>query len=317
MARIKIPGTFRRNIFTREPEDLGFGTQLTGADERLINPDGSFNVERSGATGWTPYQAMLEMSWPKFFALIAIFFLLVNGFFASLYLLAGVESTHGVKSLGEQFAESFFFSVQTFTTVEYSEIRPVGLPGRIVATFNSLVELIGFAMVTGLFYARFAKPRAQFLFSSFALIAPYQGRWSFQFRIANKRKNQIINLKARMFMSWIEARGEDRVRRYAAMDLVREQVSLFPLNWTIVHAIRKGSPLFGRTEKDLEQIGAEFLILIEGYDETYTQDVYANHSYTWKELKWGKRFKRMYYEGENGRTVLDLGLINEVEELKS
>ena len=315
MAKINFPRPFGRNQSGKEPDDLGFGTRLTGSNERLINADGSYNIERRGMSGWTPYQSLVEMGWAKIFGTILLFFLIVNGFFATLYLVTGVEHLAGVHGidLPGKLIDCYFFSVQTFTTVGYGAIHPVSLASHLVASANALVGLMSFALMTGLFFARFAKPRAQFLFSTIALIAPYRDGWSFQFRIANKRNNQIINLKARMIMSWVEGKSNDKSRHYAGMELELDRVSFFPLNWTIVHAIKDGSPLFEKSEREVERMNAEFLVLIEGYDETYAQMVHANRSYTWRELQWKKRFKLMYYPGENGKTVLDLGMIDEVE----
>ncbi|MBK7409591.1 MAG: transporter [Saprospirales bacterium] len=312
---MNLPKSLRKSKLLKEPEDLGFGTRLTESDERLINPDGSFNIDRIGLRSWTPYQSLVEMSWPKFFLVLLSFYSAVNFLFAFLYVLVGVENLAGAEdpALGMDLAEAFFFSVQTLTTVGYGAIHPLGLSANIVASLNALVGLMSFALMTGLFFARFAKPKAQVLFSSSALIAPYQDGWSFQFRIANKRNNQVINLRARMIMSWIEEKGGEKIRRYGQMDLELDQVSFFPLNWTIVHAINEGSPLNNRTQKDLERMNAEFLVLIEGYDETYAQMVHVNRSYSWRELQWHKRFKTMYHSSKGGRIVLDLSQIDELQ----
>jgi len=317
MARMNIPKRFRRTKLFKEPEDLGFGTQLTESDERLINPDGSFNIDRVGLRSWTPYQSLVEMDWTQFFLILIIFYGAVNLIFAILYLLVGVEHLSGsdTTDLSFRLAEAFFFSIQTFTTVGYGAVHPTGLVANLIASFNALVGLMGFALMTGLFFARFSKPKAQILFSKNALIAPYRNGWSFQFRIANKRNNQMINLQARMIMSWVEKKKKERVRRYAVLKLERDQVSFFPLNWTIVHAIAEDSPLHNRTEEEMEEINAEFLVLVEGYDETYAQTVHVNHSYTWRELQWNKKFKTMYFPSEDGRTVLDLRKIDDIAQV--
>lgn len=315
MARMNLPKSLRKSKFFKEPEDLGFGTKLTETDERLINPDGTFNIDRVGVRSWTPYQSLVEMGWLKFFVVLLAFYTAVNLLFAILYVLIGIEHLSGANNsaLGWPLAEAFFFSVQTLTTVGYGAVHPTGLVSNVIASINALVGLMSFALMTGLFFARFSKPKAQILFSNRALIAPYQDGWSFQFRIANKRNNQVINLQARMIMSWIEEKNGERVRRYSQMPLERDQVSFFPLNWTIVHAIREDSPLYNRDEREMERINAEFLVLIEGYDETFAQTVHSNRSYTWRELAWHRRFKTMYHPAKGGRIRLDLSEIDEIE----
>ena len=135
----------------------------------------------------------------------------------------------------------------------------------------------------------------------------------FMFRIANRRDNQVINLEAKVSMSWVEDDGFNKKRRrFARLPLEIEKVVMLPLNWTIVHPIDKDSPLFGKTAKDLERMNMEVIVLIEGFDETYSQTVHASGSYCDEELLWNVKFKPMYYPGKNLQTVLDLDTIDEV-----
>ena len=291
--------------------DLGFGTKLTAADGRLINRDGSFNVERRGHTSWTPYQWLVEMSWPNFSILIFTFYCLSNAFFAFIYMIIGVEYLSGVEpgNWYENFLEAFFFSVQTFTTVGYGAVSPSGIAANIVAATGALVGLMAFALATGLFFARFSKPKAQILFSKHAIITPYRGITGFEFRIANIRNNKLINLSAKVTMSWIEEGSSSLQRRYAALPLEREKVFLFPLNWTIVHPIDQESPLFNKSLTEISKIKAEFIILIQGYDETFAQDVHTTSSYTFDEILMDVKYAPMYFP-ENGHTVLELDKID-------
>ena len=300
----------------KEFEDLGFGTKITDSVDRLINQNGSFNIERRGAWAWTPYQSLVEMSWSQFLLLILVFYVSVNLFFAALHLLAGVEHISGIASGHwlEDLGGAFFFSVQTFTTVGYGAMSPIGFLSNVIAAFCALVGLISFALATGLVYARFSKPKAQILFSRKALIAPYNDGKSFQFRIVNRRSNKIINLTAKVTMTWVEHdRQGTRRRRFAGLPLERDQVFMFPLNWTLVHPIGSDSPFYDLSQKDLEVRHVEVIVLIEGYDETFAQTVHASSSYTWEEIFWNTRFKPMYFDDRDGKTVLELDRIDEVE----
>lgn len=297
--------------------DLGFGTKLTAADGRLINRDGSFNVERRGYTSWTPYQWLVEMSWPSFSVLIFAFYCLSNAFFALIYMAIGVEHLSGVQSGNwfENFLEAFFFSVQTFTTVGYGAVSPDGIAANIIAATGALIGLMAFALATGLFFARFSKPKAQILFSEHAIITPYRGIMGFEFRIANIRNNKLINLSAKVTMSWIEEKNGTLQRRYAALPLERDKVFLFPLNWTIVHPIDKESPLFEKSLAEISKMQAEFIILIQGYDETFAQNVHTTSSYTFDEILMDVKYAPMYFS-ENGHTVLELDKIDATIPLK-
>lgn len=307
-----LGSNFRRNQ-KEEHDDLGFGAKIGSGGERLINRDGSFNVVRTGNRAWTPYQTLVEMPWSRFFGIVVLFYAGVNLVFANLFLLVGLENINGVSAGGfaEQFAQAYFLSVQTFTTVGYGALSPQSIAANFVAAFDALTGLMSLALATGLLFARFSKPMAQILFSKHAIIAPYEYGMSFQFRIANLRNNNIINMNAKVTMSWIEIIDGQPKRRFAGLPLERDQIFLFPLNWTIVHPINAKSPLWGKTQEDLTQMQAEFLILIQGYDETFAQDVHTNGSYTCKEMIWNARFQPMYFS-QGGRTVLKLDLIDEI-----
>ncbi|GAB5555677.1 MAG: ion channel [Saprospiraceae bacterium] len=299
---------------TSDENDLGFGTKICAKGGRLINQDGTFNVERRGLLTWTPYQALVEMSWPKFLSLVGLSYLSVNVIFALFFLMLGPEGFSGLQegSQGLLFLQLFFFSVQTFTTIGYGSISPISIESNLIATINAFVGLLGFALATGLLFARFAKPKSQILFSEKALIAPYKDGWSFQFRIVNRRNNNIINLEAQVSMTWVEKPNGITNRRFAPLVLERNQVSMFPLNWTIVHAIKEGSPLFGKTAKDLKEMNVEFLILISGYDDTFAQQIYDHASYLANEVTWHAKFDGMYYP-EGGRTILEMDKINSIQ----
>lgn len=296
--------------------DLGFGSKIEVSQGRLIKQDGSFNVKRIGAKAWTPYQDLVEMSWTKFLILISITYILINAVFAALFVGVGLESINGVHEghgmLGH-FLHAFFFSIQTFTTVGYGAMHPSGIAANIIASADAMVGLMAFALFTGLLFARFSKPQASIAFSEKAIIAPYPlGMTSFQVRIANCRDSKIIDLEARIMMTWHEKVGSSFKREFAPLELERSKVFLFPLNWTLVHPITEKSPLFSKTDRDLERMQAEFLILIKGHDETYAQIVHSNSSYTWEEILWDVSFEKMYYP-EGGTTILDLDKLSELK----
>jgi inward rectifier potassium channel len=215
--------------------DLGLGAKVgRSPGTRLINNDGSFNVVRRGRSVFAPYQQLVEMSWWQFLLLTVGAYVTINLVFACGFLIIGSDSLTTIDPaapLWKRFLSTFFFSVQTFTTVGYGRIAPVGIASNALASFIALFGLISVAIVTGLFYARFARPQRLILFSEKAIVAPYgkdgKGR-SLQFRIANKRDNNLINVSARVVLTWLD--GERR--RFAPLELERDNVPLFPLNWT-------------------------------------------------------------------------------------
>ena len=299
-----------------DSNDLGFGSKLNAPGERLLNQDGSFNVVRTGRWTWTPYQSIVEMPWSWFLLLMFGFYILANFVFAILFYLIGPDQFNGVGEDSEmiKFADLFFFSAQTLTTVGYGHISPRGFWASALASMEALLGLMIFALATGLLFARFSRPKGRILFSKNAVISPYLDGYAFMFRIANMRNNSIINLEAKVTMAWLEESHGKHTRKFFALPLAREKVNLFPLNWTIVHPIDENSPLYGKTNEALEKMQPEFVILISGYDETFAQNVHSKSSYTYKDLICNGKFKPMYYE-EGGHTVLQLDRIDEVEVL--
>lgn len=319
MKLTDITNSFLRsnNKPTASANDLGLGDQIMTGGGRLINKDGSFNIVREGTTVWTIYQNLVEMSWPRFLGLVTLYYGLVNALFATLFWLMGPEALSGMaakSSLG-QFTHAFFFSVQTFTTVGYGGITPQTFGADLLASFDAFIGLLAFALATGILFARFAKPQAKIRFSKNAIITPYGDISSLQFRIVNLRSNKIINLKAEVTMTWLEAGPNRKIRRFQQLPLERDSVNLFPLNWTLVHPITADSPLYKKTTNEIKKLAIEIIVLIQGFDETFSQSVHVNSSYTCAEMLSDCKFAPMYFAKE-GTTVLDLDLLDQIIELK-
>ncbi|MCU0346342.1 MAG: ion channel [Saprospiraceae bacterium] len=306
-----------RNNKVKETDDLGFGTRITGDRDRLIAKDGSYNVLRVGNWSWSPYQDLVEMPWSKFFLVVIAYFVASNLFFAVLLNLVGIDCLSGVKhgTWLENFQQAWFFSVQTFTTVGYGSISPSCISTNFVAAAIALFGLMSAALATGLLFVRFSKPTSQLVFSKNAIITPYQGGLSFQFRVANKRNSRLINLDVKLTMSWVDTNPDGtRQRRFSRLKLERDKVVMLPLNWNIVHPIDEESPFWERTPADLQEMNVEVIVLIEAFDESFSQIIFANGSYCDEEILYGVKWKPMYHADPSGsgKTVLELGLIDEV-----
>src|SRR5215208_5606071 len=139
-----------------ETRDLGFGAVVSRESrQRLLNRDGSFNVKRRGLSLWASlslYHWLLTMSWWKFLSLLTLSYLSANLAFALGYTLCGPGALENSANanLGSGFLRAFFFSVETFATIGYGNIAPVGFVPNILMTVESLVGLLGFALATGL-----------------------------------------------------------------------------------------------------------------------------------------------------------------------
>jgi inward rectifier potassium channel len=287
--------------------DLGFGRVVSSQRElRLLNRDGSFNVQKRGRglRTFLAYSNLVSTTWSRFFIFVAVVYLTLNGCFALFYEACGPGGLVNTLNTGinTPFLKAFFFSIHTSATIGYGSVVPVGLTTNILVALESVVSLLGLAVVTGLVFARFSRPVADILFSKNALMAWMGNLHAFQFRIVNSRNNQIIDLHARVLVSRFENNASGvAVRRYYPLQLERESVVFFPLSWTIVHMIDQNSPLFGITEDELCASGAEFLILLTGMDETFSQVVNARSSYRANEVIWDAKFADIFVYDPEGR----------------
>ena len=101
-----------------------------------------------------------------------------------------------------------------------------------------------------------------------AVVAPYTTAAALQFRIANRRRNEIIELEAQVLFSYLEPDGRGRPRApIPRLPLERNKVMFFPLAWTIVHPIDRPAR-WRRGRRGLSARGAEILVLLSGIDET-------------------------------------------------
>ena len=299
--------------------DPGLTQQYTGRFRRVIERDGSLNVHRRGGN-WRDFHAYLQlinMRWPKFFAVLVAGYLATNTLFAVIYYLLGPNQLQGDDQSTNlaRFLAGFFFSAHTLTTVGYGSISPHGLAANIVAVAESMLGVLGFAVATGLLFGRVSRPSAKIGFSDTMVVSPYQDGHSLQFRVANRRPNDLMEMEARVLMMTVETRDGQPVRRYRQLKLEREQVLFLALTWTIVHPIDADSPLHGMTAADLAREQTEFLILLKAFDDTFSQTVFARYSYRHDEVQWGKRFATAFRVNENGDMVVELDRLGAVTEI--
>ena len=301
--------------------DLGFGSVVARESRRrLLNRDGTFTVRRTGLRFWesvAAYHYLLTISWPKFFGFVVGSYLVANAIFAVVYLFAGDDALTGMHAsdVGGRFAEAFFFSVHTLATIGYGTIAPATLTANVIVTIETLIGLVGVAVMAGISFARFSRPVAQILFSRNAIIAPYRGGRAFMFRIVNRRNSQLVDLECKVLLSRRKREGvTTNDREFIPLRLERDRVVFFPLAWTIVHPIDETSPLRDWTGEDLVECDAEFLVLLNGFEETFSQTVHTRSSYDSDEVVWGARFASMFNPAdEDGTISVDIRKLHDLD----
>jgi len=291
-------------------QDPGLGSKFRPGEKRLMNKDGTFNVRKIGAPGniRDTYQSLIIMTWAKFFALTFIFIMVLNVLFALAYVFIGVEHLVGDKEgdLWQNLTEAFFFSFQTFTTVGYGHISPVGKLTNFVSVIESATGLMVFAIITGLLYGRFSRPSTRLLFSEKALIAPYKDGWALMFRVVNLRKNTLLELEASVAMTIHVKEGNENKRKYYRLNLEISKIEFFPATWTIVHPIDDKSPFNSLDLNNLAKEDLEIVIQLKAFDDTFSQHVHSRYSYEGSEVVVGAKFKPASSVDDNGNLTIPL-----------
>lgn len=285
-----------KDVFNKqkaETTEIGFGSKNYNESVRFLNQNGTVNVKRKVSNkhiGFDLYHWLLGISWPQFFGLVFISYVIVNTCFAVIYYAIGADKFGGlgVGTGSEKFYQLFFFSAQTLTTVGYGHIYPNSLFPSTISSIESMLGLMGFAFVTGVLYGRFSKPRVDLQYSNEAIIAPYKEITGLMFRVANKKQNELIETECQVILAINNI--ETQRRDFHFLELERSKINLLPLTWTVVHPIEDKSPLYGISDSDLKIRDAEFIILIKSITDTYFQTVYSRMSYKYSELVWNAKF---------------------------
>ena len=243
--------------------------------------------------------------------LLACAYLLTNAIFALLYMLTG-----GVDGMAHSsFADAFFFSVQTLSTIGYGGMVPKGMAANIVVTVEAFFGLALVAVSTGLIFARFSRATARVVFSKVAVITNFEGVPTLMFRAANQRGNQILEAEVMLNLLRQTVTAEGHVfRRFQELKVERARTPMFALTWTVLHAIDESSPLYGATLEDLKAWQAEIVIVLSGADDIFAQRIHARHSYLPDEIVWNQRFEDILHLDDQGNRVVDYGRLHDVRD---
>jgi inward rectifier potassium channel len=259
------------------------------------------------------YYLMHALSWRAFFGGMLAIYLLLNLAFATLYFVGDHAVTN---ARPDSFSDCFFFSVETLATVGYGVMSPGTTYGHIVATIEIVTGMLSLAVITGLMFARFSKPTARALFSKVAVIAPFNGVPTLMLRVANERRNSIVEASANLAFSRDEITLEgNEFRRFYDLKLERNRSSLFVLSWTIMHRIDESSPLFGMDAATLAAQDVRLQISITGIEESLAATVHARHDYPYNRIVMGQRFVDVFRIDEDGKLYLDMARFHDVEPL--
>jgi len=260
---------------------------------------------------WTDlYHRAMTVYWPVFFGSAAAVFVLLNAGFALLYSL-GARPIANVPREG--FLDLFYFSIETLATVGYGDMHPQTNYGHLIATVEIFTGMCFLAVMTGLTFARFSRPRARFVFANTPVVSQYDGKATLMVRMANARHNTISRANARLWLIRAERTAEgDQLRRFYELKLDRREHPMFVLSWMLFHVIDKDSPLHGWTEAELEQGDALLVLNVGGVDDSSAQPLYARRVYSWHDIRWRHRYRDITSVSPQGRFLLDYTKFHDV-----
>lgn len=258
------------------------------------------------------YHWVLTLTWPRFFGWVTVGYMLTNLLFGcAYYLLPGsVSNTSG-------FLDCFFFSVETFATIGYGEMTPLGRAGHAVMTMEALAGILASATITGLTFARLARPTAKVLFSEKAVVARRDGLPHLMFRMANWRRNQIAEAQLAVMVLLTETTTEgETMRRPTSIKLVRDKNPMFLLTWTAMHPIDADSPFHGEGALDrLRAMKAEIFLSLTGLDDTLGQTIHTRYRYLLEDIVQNARFSDVLTISDDGVRLIDFDKFHEIEML--
>jgi inward rectifier potassium channel len=304
-----------------EPSDLGFGRVVAQqARGRLLSHDGVPTSRKYGLGAQRAerfYLNALNARWPAFLAWLIGGLLLLNGCFALAYVALGDGALSGVDALrlDDPFLRAFSFSVAVFTTVGNGAMHAVGPTANWLVVFESLVGPLTLVGASGMLIARLTRPHMRLRFSESAVVAPYEGGRALMFRMANVQPGELSDVQARVSLAWFEEVDGRRERNFHQLALERDSVEFFTLHWTVVHPITADSPLRGITPDGLRAAEAEFLVLVNAHEETFSTRVTTRSSYLWDEVRWDVKFASVFASSADGAIAIDVERLDRTERL--
>jgi len=287
----------------------------------LVRRDGSFNIISRGIEGIRMgdlYHSLLVLHGGLLLLFTFLAFLGVNIGFATLYYACGPGALDGIDPRNgfSYWVDCFFFSVQTFATIGYGKITPIGALSNIITVIEAFVALMMGAIITGIFFSKFSRPTARVLFSNKACITMVDGDLCLFFRMANERFNQIVDAEMDFYLlKDIVTKEGKEYRVPIPLELETHKISVFALSFTAFHIINKQSPLYGMKAEDIKKIEGQFIVTLRGTDGTMNQDIHARHSYSPDDIAWGHDFVDMIDTTPEGHIEIDLSLIHKLQKV--
>lgn len=258
-----------------------------------------------------PYRVALTVSWPAFFAAMFAIEIVLNVVFALLYL---AEPGTIANARPGSFADAFFFSIETLATVGYGVFAPATTWGHFVSAAEIMVGLTFTAIMTGLIFVRFSRPKPNVLFADNAVVTRNDGKPTLMIRLAYARPGLVVGAHAHAFAVLLQQTPEGRAFRIPyELKLQRARTPLFVVSWTLMHTIDEASPLHGLGTEDLRAADIRLIVTIEAHEQALSRDLYEVKIYGAGDILFGTAYVDIATVGRDGATRADIRRIHLVE----
>jgi inward rectifier potassium channel len=295
-------------------QDSGVPIEFESSEKVTRVRLGSYEFKKRGISRFDlrdPYHLAVALTWPQFLATLFALYLLVNVVFATLFwLVPGAVANARPDSV----ADAFFFSIETLATVGYGRMYPTTFYGHVVASMEIVCGLGFTAILTGLTFVRFSRPRAKLIFAANPVVAMHNGKPTLMVRIGNGRATVLADAVAQLNVLLSETTAEGKLfHRAQELQLERAHIPVFPLFWTLMHVLDERSPLYNYDAARAIGADAQVFVLLEARDPTLATMVHDIRNYAAKDIRFGMRYTEAVTTAEDGTPVLDLTRIGELE----
>ena len=218
------------------------------------------------------------------------------------------------KALEPTFANAFFFSHQTISSIGYGVLSPRSDLSNFLVAWFGFFGYILLEMSSGLIWSKFATTNGALIaFSETINVSEFHGKRALMFRIAGLWRYRPITtarVQAMVYIPWFDQKtGEMRGIRGHLLKFVRSFNPLFVLPATFIHIMDdEDSPLHGKTQADFvpENVMDQslwFSVVFEGLDSCLGQTVSCEHVYEHSKIRWGHRHVDMIEFDRNRKQI--------------
>jgi inward rectifier potassium channel len=251
----------------------------------------------------------MTASWPAFIGGAALVFVAFNAVFAVLYWI-GNQPISSIP--GGAYIDYLYFSIETLSTAGYGDMHPQTHYGHFIAAVELFTGIFSMSLMTGLIFARFARPNARLLFADNPVVSTHEGKPTLMVRFANERHNIIGNANAKLWLLRNETSLEGQsFRRFYELPLARSEHPALALSWTLYHVLDEASPLYGLGAESLAASSTSLMVVVSGYDVVSAQSVHGRKSYDHSEIRFGHRYADILDNSEEGRLRINYGRFHE------